>query len=36
MRVDNIEHQRIDDISTDRISYDILSLETMGFDSAKA
>ena len=30
--VDNNEHQRIDDdISTDRISYDIRSVETMGF-----
>ena len=29
--VDNNEHQRIDDVSTDRISYDILSVETMGF-----
>ena len=25
------EHQRIDDVSTDRISYDIRSVETMGF-----
>ena len=30
MPVDNNEHQRIDDVSTDRISYDIRSLETMG------
>ena len=30
MPVDNNEHQRIDDVSTDRISYDI-SVETMGF-----
>ena len=29
--VDNNEHQRIDDVSTDRISYDIQSVETMGF-----
>ena len=29
--VDNNEHQRIDDVSTDRISYSIQSLETMGF-----
>ena len=29
--VDNNEHQRIDDVSTDRISYDIRSIETMGF-----
>ena len=29
--VDNNEHQRIDDVSTDRISYDIRSLETMVF-----
>ena len=29
--VDNNEHQRIDDVSTDRISYDIRSVETMGF-----
>ena len=27
----NNEHQRIDDVSTDRISYDIRSVETMGF-----
>ena len=26
--VDNNEHQRIDDVSTDRISYDIRSVET--------
>ena len=32
MPVDNNEHQRIDDISTERtISYGIQSLETMGF-----
>ena len=31
MPVDNNEHQRIDDVSTDRISYDIRSVETMGF-----
>ena len=30
MPVDNNEHQRIDDVSTDRISYSIQSLETMG------
>ena len=32
MPVDNNEHQRIGDISTDRISYDIRvrSVETMG------
>ena len=29
--VDNNEHQRIDDVSTDRISYDIRSVETMGY-----
>ena len=29
--VDNNEHQRIDDVSTHRISYDIRSVETMGF-----
>ena len=29
--VDNNEYQRIDDVSTDRISYDIRSVETMGF-----
>ena len=29
--VDNNEHQRIDDVSTDRISYVIRSVETMGF-----
>ena len=29
--VDNNEHQRIDDVSTDRIFYGIQSLETMGF-----
>ena len=28
--VDNNEHQRIDDESTDRIFYDIRSVETMG------
>ena len=31
MPVDNNEHQRIDDVSTDRIFYGIQSLETMGF-----
>ena len=31
MPVDNNEHQRIDDVSTDHISYGIQSLETMGF-----
>ena len=31
MPVDNNEHQRIDDVSTDRIFYDIRSVETMGF-----
>ena len=31
MPVDNNEHQRIDDVSTDCISYGIQSLETMGF-----
>ena len=31
MPVDNNEHQRIDDVSTDRIPYDIPSVETMGF-----
>ena len=30
MPVDNIEHQRIDDVSIDRISYGMQSLETMG------
>ena len=29
--VDNNEHQMIDDVSTDRISYAIRSVETMGF-----
>ena len=29
MPVDNNEHQRIDDVSTDRISYGIQSLETI-------
>ena len=29
MPVDNNEHQRIDDVSTDRISYDIQSVETI-------
>ena len=29
--IDYNEHQRIDDVSTDRISYDIRSVETMGF-----
>ena len=31
MPVDNDGHQRIDDVSTDRISYSIQTLETMGF-----
>ena len=31
MPVRNNEHQRIDDISTDLISYGIQSLETIGF-----
>ena len=31
MRVDNNELQRVDDVSTGRISYDIRSVETMGF-----
>ena len=31
MPVDNNEHQRIDDVSTNCISYGIQSLETMGF-----
>ena len=31
LHADNNEHQRIDDVSTDRISYDIRSVETMGF-----
>ena len=31
MPVDNIGHQLIDDVPTDRISYDIRSVETMGF-----
>ena len=31
MPVENNEHQRIDDVSTDRIFYGIQSLETMGF-----
>ena len=31
MPVDNNEHQRIDYLSTDRISYGIQSLDTMGF-----
>ena len=31
MPVDNNEHQRIDDVSTDGISYSIWSLETLGF-----
>ena len=31
MPVDNNEHQRNDDVSTDRISCRIQSLETMGF-----
>ena len=29
MPVDNNEHQRIDDVSTERISYGIQSLETI-------
>ena len=32
MPVDNNEHQRIDDVSTDRISYSIKSLVTVGFE----
>ena len=31
MPVDNNEHQRIDGVSIDRISYGTQSLETMGF-----
>ena len=31
MPEDNNEYQRIDDVSTDRIFYDIQSVETMGF-----
>ena len=31
MPVDNNEHQRIDDVSNDRIFYVIKSLDTMGF-----
>ena len=31
MPVDNNGHQRIDDVSTDCISYGIRSVETMGF-----
>ena len=31
MPVDNNELQRIDNVSTDRISYGIQSLKTMGF-----
>ena len=31
MPVDNNEHQRIDNVSTDLISYGIQSIETMGF-----
>ena len=31
LHVDNNEHQRVDDVYTDRISYDIRSVETMGF-----
>ena len=30
MHIDNNEHQRINDVSTDRISYGIQSLERMG------
>ena len=33
MPVDNNEHQRIDDVSTDLISYGIQSLGTIGFTS---
>ena len=29
--VDNNEHQRVDDVSIDRIFYDIRSVETVGF-----
>ena len=35
MPVDNNEHQRIEDVSTDRISYGIQSLETMVFHLQK-
>ena len=31
MPVDNIEHQRVEAVSTDPISYGIQSLETMSF-----
>ena len=31
MHVDKNEHQRIDEVSADRISYGIQSIETMGF-----
>ena len=31
MPADDNEHQMIDDVSTDRISYGIQSLETIGF-----
>ena len=31
MPVDNNEHQRIDDVLSDRISYDTRSVKTMGF-----
>ena len=31
MPVDNNEHLRINDVSTDRTSYGIQSVETMGF-----
>ena len=31
MPVDNNEHQKIDDVSTDRISYGIQSVKTMAF-----
>ena len=31
MPVDNNEHRRINDVSTDRISYGIQSVETMDF-----
>ena len=30
MPADSNEHQKIDDVSTDRITYSIQSLETMG------
>ena len=31
VRIRNNEHQKIDDVSTDMISYGIQSLETIGF-----